>query len=112
MRLNKKLGIIMLNQDWKIGLSLIISVKKLLKNLRKELSISRKLKSMHKGLIGYCLAMTVKTLFTKDFRRTWLKMAANVLCMSSGTCIHFQIRDTACVPLLIHGVVRMCLFIN
>src|SRR5574344_660849 len=77
MRLNKKLGIIMLNQDWKIGLSLIISVKKLLKNLRKELSISRKLKSMHKGLIGYCLAMTVKTLFTKDFRRTWLKMAAN-----------------------------------
>ena len=28
----------------------------------------------------------------------------NVLCMSSGTCTHFQINYTAYVPLLIHGV--------
>jgi len=32
----------------------------------------------------------------------------NEMCMSSGTCTHLQISDTAYVPLLIHGV--MCRF--
>ena len=32
-------------------------------------------------------------------------LVANVLCMSSGTCTHFQITYTAYVPLLIHGVI-------
>ena len=36
-------------------------------------------------------------------------IAHNGLCMSSGTCIHFQITDTVYVPLLIHGV--MCRFL-
>lgn len=36
----------------------------------------------------------------------------NVLCMSSGTCTHFQISYTAHVPLLIHGVMCRFLFTN
>lgn len=35
-------------------------------------------------------------------------IAYNVLCMSSGTCTHFQIITKLSVPLLIHGV--MCRF--
>ena len=35
-------------------------------------------------------------------------LANNVLCMSSGTCTHFQISTNLSVPLLIHGV--MCRF--
>ena len=34
----------------------------------------------------------------------------NVLCMSSGTCMHFQISYTTYVPLLIHGVRCSCFF--
>lgn len=36
--------------------------------------------------------------------------AYNGLCMSSGTCTHFQISYTAYVPLLIHGVRCSCFF--
>lgn len=31
-------------------------------------------------------------------------MRHNVLCMSSGTCTHYQISTKLSVPLLIHGV--------
>jgi hypothetical protein len=37
-----------------------------------------------------------------------VKLTANGLCMSSGTCTHFQISTKLSVPLLIHGV--MCRF--
>ena len=38
-------------------------------------------------------------------------MTYNGLCMSSGTCTHFQINHTACMPLLIHGVSKRILLI-
>jgi len=46
----------------------------------------------------------------KKNKKKSFEMLHNGLCMSSGTCTHFQISYTACVPLLIHGVSCSTLF--
>ena len=52
------------------------------------------------------------TFYNADNLEIMRGMKDNVLCMSSGTCTHFQIIDTAYVPLFMHGVRYKFLLIN